>query len=60
MLQLLLLINCISCAIFGAFFVLFSATAITMIGDPPQFLVMLTGFAFFYSTRSYLVSQPLG
>ena len=43
MLQLLLLINCISCAIFGAFFALFSATAVTMIGDPPQILVILTG-----------------
>ena len=49
MLQLLLLINCISCAIFGAFFVLFSATAITMIGDPPQILVILTGFAFLFN-----------
>jgi hypothetical protein len=49
MLQLLLLINCISCAIFGAFFVLFSATAVTMIGDPPQILVILTGFAFLFN-----------
>jgi hypothetical protein len=49
MLQLLLLINCISCAIFGAFFALFSATVVTMIGDPPQILVILTGFAFLFN-----------
>ena len=49
MLQLLLLINCISCAIFGAFFVLFSATAVSMIGDPPQILVILTGVTFLFN-----------
>lgn len=49
MLQLLLLINCISCAIFGAFYVLFSATAVSMIGDPPQILVILTGVTFLFN-----------
>ena len=43
MLQLLLLANCTSCAIFGAFFVLFPAVAVSIIGDPPHILVMLTG-----------------
>lgn len=43
MLQLLLLAICTSCAIFGAFFVLFPAVAVSIIGDPPHILVMLTG-----------------
>ena len=43
MLQLLLLATCTSCAIFGAFFVLFPAVAVSIIGDPPHILVMLTG-----------------
>ena len=43
MLQLLLLANRASYAIFGAFFVLFPAVAVAFIGDPPQILVMLTG-----------------
>lgn len=43
MLQLLLLANCTSCAIFGAFFVLFPAVAVSIIGAPPHILVMLTG-----------------
>ena len=41
--QLLLLAICTSCAIFGAFFVLFPAVAVSIIGDPPHILVMLTG-----------------
>lgn len=37
MLQLLLLANCTSCAIFGAFFVLFPAVAVSIIGAPHTF-----------------------